>query len=127
MKFYLYLPAFILAIVLFSGAKLCVAQNGDEHQAPDVDGNVWMRTSDQERKAFLFGVGSAVAFEYHIRDKNHEKPSKFVKGWFDALNDMRWSDLSNKITNYYAANPQQLNRLVFEVIWHEIIKPNLNN
>lgn len=95
-----------------------------EHPAPDVDGAVWMKSTDQEKRAFLFGAGSAIALEYHIREKHSEEPSLFVKGWIGAFKDVSWTQLANKIDNYYKNNPDKMHRHVFEVIWHEMIKPN---
>jgi len=124
MKTHRYVLAFLLAALLMSGANASRAQKTMEHPAPDVDGNVWMSSTSQEKSAFLFGAGSAVVLEYHVREKHSEEPSRFVKGWVEALKDMSWSDLASKIDRYYKANPDKMNRHVFEVIWHEIITPN---
>jgi len=114
----------LLAGILFASANVSLAQKATEHPAPDVDGKVWMSSTDQEKKAFLFGAGSAIVLEYHIRDKHSEEPSRFVKGWVDVLKDVSWTELSNKIDAYYKNNPDKIHRHVFEVIWHEIIAPN---
>jgi len=109
------------------GAHVCFAQKAPEHPAPDVDGVVWMKSTDQEKKAFLFGAGSAIALEYHIREKHSEEPSRFVKGWVDVFKDVSWSQLVNKVDMYYKNNPDKMQKHVFEVMWHEMIKPNLKN
>jgi len=121
---YFYQSLFLLAGILFLGSGTGYAQKTMEHPAPDVDGTVWMKSTDQEKKAFLFGASSAIVLEYHIRDKHSEAPSIFVKGWVEALKDMSWAELADKIDAYYRKNPDKMNRHVFEVIWHEIITPN---
>jgi len=110
-----------MATTAFHGVGM--AQGNANHPAPDVDGHVWMSSTEPEKRAFLFGAGSAVVLEYHIRDKHSEEPSRFVKGWVEALKDMSWAELANKLTLYYKSNPDKMNRHVFEVIWHEIIAP----
>ncbi len=120
----------VLSLVLFAGLLLAgvitsFAQTASDHPAPDVDGFVWMKSSDQEKKAFLYGAGSAIALEYHVRDKRAEAPSKLVQGWAVVLKDMSWSELATRIDTFYANNPDRMHFHVFEVIWHEVIAPKL--
>ena len=117
----------LLAAFLCAGPVSGYAQKTTAHPAPDVDGEVWMKSSDLEKKAFLFGAGSALVLEYHVREKRSQEPSKFVVGWVDGLKDISWSDLSNTIDAYYRANPNKMQRDVFDVIWHEIIAPQKKN
>lgn len=118
---------------LLIAALLCAwsapghAQNTTKHAAPDVDGEVWMKSSDLEKKAFLYGAGSALVLEYHVQEKNKQEPSKLVIGWVDGLKDISWSDLSKAIDVYYRANPDKMQRDVFDVIWHEVIVPKRKN
>lgn len=125
MKKFGYLSLLLLAAVLFAGTMACFAQNRLEHPAPDVDGYVWLKSTDAEKKSFLLGAGSAVAMEYHLRAKHKEEPSKYVKGWTEGLKDMSWSELVSKVDSYYDSNPERRNLNVFVVIWHEVIKPRI--
>jgi hypothetical protein len=118
---------FLLAGLLFPGASSCFAQGTTSNPSPDVDGYVWMKSTDPEKKAFLFGAGTAVALEYQMRAKRSEEPSKFIKGWIEAFDNMSWAEMASKLDAYYESNPGKENRLVFEVLWHEMIKPNLKN
>lgn len=125
MRLYL-LPCVLVAVVL-SGFTVCFAQETKSQPAPDVDGIVWMRSTEQEKISFLFGAGSAIVLEYHLREKHSEQPSKFVKAWVDALKDVSWTEMATRIDAYYKNNPNKSDRNVFSVIWHEIIQPNLKN
>jgi len=118
---------FLIVALLCAGAVPGYAQHTTKHAAPDVDGEVWMKSSDLEKKAFLFGAGSALVLEYHLREKAKQEPSKLVVGWVDGLKDISWADLSNSIDAYYRANPSKMQRDVFDVIWHEIIAAKRKN
>lgn len=118
---------FFLISLLLVSSEAGYAQSKMEHPAPDVDGYVWMKSTQQEKRAFLFGASSAIVLEYHVREKHSEQPSRFVKGWVDGLKDMSWAALADKIDAYYRNNPAKMDRQVFEVIWHEIITPNLKD
>ena len=119
--------ALFLVGILFIGITVSYSKSTSDHPAPDVDGKVWMSSTEQEKRAFLFGAGSAVVLEYHLRDKHSEEPSRFVKGWVDGLKDMSWSELANRLDSYYKNNPDKMDRHVFAVIWQEIIKPALKS
>lgn len=115
---------FLIAVFLCAGAGSGLAQTQAAHPAPDVDGEVWMKSSDLEKKAFLYGAGSAFVLEYHLREKHRQDPSKLVVGWVDGLKNLSWSDLGNRVDDYYKRNPDKMQRHVFDVIWHEVIAPN---
>jgi hypothetical protein len=125
MKRFSYFAAFLLAGAILACTNVGFAQQKTAHPAPDVDGKVWNDSNSQEKIAFLYGAGSAIVLEYHIRDKRSEEPSRYVKGWVEALKDMSWKTLADKIDAYYKSNPDKESRPVFDVIWHEIIAPNL--
>lgn len=125
MKRFGHVSIFLLLGLLLAGVISGFAQAPVEHPAPDVDGYVWMKSTDAEKKAFLYGAGSAIALEYHLRVKHGEEPSKLVKGWADGLKDMSWSELASRVDDFYANNSSRMNFHVFEVIWHEVIKPKM--
>jgi len=124
-RFYLS-SCFLVAIALASVA-VSSAQEIKSHPSPDVDGVVWMRSTGQEKIAFLFGAGSAIVLEYHLREKHSEQPSKFVKSWVEALRDVSWTEMVTQIDAYYKSNPDKSDKNVFSVIWHEIVLPKSKN
>ncbi len=127
MKILRYLSVILLTGLLFTGSSSCFAQGTTANPSPDVDGFVWMKSTDAEKKAFLFGAGTAIALEYQMRAKRAEEPSKFIKGWIEAFDNMSWAEMASKLDAFYESNPDKESRLVFDVLWHEMIKPNLKN
>ena len=127
MKRFGYLMIVLLVGILFAGTIACYAQRPTNTSSPDLDGYVWQKSSDQEKKAFLYGAGSAIALEYHVRAKRMEEPSRFVKGWVETFKDTSWSELATKVDEYYMKNPEKRSTHVFNVIWHELIAPRLQN
>ena len=55
------------------------------------------------------------------------EPTKFIQGWVEVLKGMSWKDLAGKIDAYYMKNPDKTNRNIFDVMWLEIIKPNMKD
>jgi len=122
-----FLPLLIVTCLFFTSSISAFALGEMGNTTKDVDGYVWMNSSDQEKKSFLFGAGSAVVLEYQLRIKKSETPSMFIEGWIKVLQDTSWTSLADNIDRYYTTNPDKMNRHVFDVIWHEMIKPNLKN
>lgn len=121
---------YLLPMALLVGVLLLAAHQGwsqDKAASPDLDGTIWLKSSSLEKRAFLYGAGSAFVLEYSIRTKHNEQPSKFVQGWVDVLKDKTWAELEKSLDTYYANNPDKLSEHVFSVMWNTMIKPNLKN
>lgn len=114
--------AVAVGLVLVASGGLWASQP----DVPEVTGTVWMKSTQQEKLAFLVGAGSAVAIENHVDSKNGA-PSKFVKGWIDAFGDETWSEVATRVDKYYSAHPDMNERLVMDVLWKELIMPDLKS
>ena len=99
-------------------------------------GTVWQKTAEAEKLSFLFGVESAITVEFFVNSKVVEKAAKegkrpvytlspFEKGWMKALKGVSRTEVVKMVDQWYAANPQRLDRPVMSVIWYEIIEPRL--
>lgn len=118
----------VFAMLLFAGVLLLATKPGwaqEKVAPPDVDGTIWMKSTSDEKRAFLYGAGSAFVLEYFIRTKHGEKPSCFVEGWVDVFKDKSWGDLEKALDDYYTKNPDKLHEHVFHVIWYQMLKPNM--
>jgi hypothetical protein len=96
-----------------------------EPDMPEITGSVWMKSSHQEKLAFLVGASSVVAIEHHIDLKKADDPSKFTEGWVMAFKDKKWTEIVDKIDAYFAANPDKGDKLVMDVVWNELILPTM--
>ncbi|QLA15400.1 hypothetical protein [Desulfolutivibrio sulfoxidireducens] len=108
------------AVTLGTGTLWAVQEN-----VPEITGEVWIKSSQPEKLAFLVGAGSVVAIEHHIDLKEADDPSRFTQGWVEAFKDKKWAEIAKQIDDYFAANPDKTDRLVVEVIWRELIAPNM--
>lgn len=120
----------LLFMALLAGILVLAANRGwaqDKMAPSDVDGVVWMRSSSDEKRAFLYGAGSAIVLEYYIRTKHGEQPSQFVQGWVTVFENRTWGELEKTLDEYYASNPDRMQEHVFHVIWNQMIKPNLKS
>lgn len=99
-------------------------------------GELWQKSAETEKLAFLFGVETAIAVENFVNAKVTEKSAKagrkpvytlspFEKSWMEAFREVPRAEIAKQVDAWYAAHPDQLERPVMAVIWYEIIVPRL--
>lgn len=100
-------------------------------------GEYWMKSSPENKEAYLFGIDSALTvevminrqqFDKSVMDRKKKQPalSPFVSGWMKAFKDMSRKQIVAAVDKWYQDNPDQLNRPVMGVIWYEVIEPRLD-
>jgi len=108
-----------------------------EHNNPvaRLNGKVWKQSSLESKKAFLLGVECSVILEHFIDAQRREQAetakerllpsslSPFQKGWAQVFSGVSSEEIASRIDAWYAANPDKLDRPVFDVIWRELLVP----
>lgn len=119
--------AMVLALPL--GAQAADTQNQSVDEV--LTGKQWIKASNNEKLAFLYGVTSAFEVEEHFATKNQRGKvvqSKFAKDWLKASRQVKESDLDTilkKIEDWYKANSDKMDTPVLFVVWKECIQPSL--
>lgn len=123
------------------------AEETDVTKMPILTGEIWMKSSAEEKRAFIFGIDTAIAVEYTVdarfkeRFKNSHKDgekagdntrkrrptflSRFERGWMKALKDMPRKELIATVDAWYTQHENSLDRPVMGLIWEEIVEPRL--
>ncbi len=89
----------------------------------DLTGTEWLKSSQGEKLAFLYGVSSVVAIEQLIADRQGTAPSPFVRAWGKAFNNISWPALQHLVDDWYTTHPDDKERPVFDVLWWEYMLP----
>ena len=111
----------ICAAVLVCG--LALPAFAAKSTAPDLTGQHWQQSTQNEKLAFLYGASNIIAIEQLIAEKQGTKPSPFVEAWVKAFGNSNWSEIQQKLDAWYAAHPDKANREVFDVLWFEFMAP----
>lgn len=99
-------------------------------------GKYWVESNPDNQKAYLFGIDSAIAVEAFIHDQQASKAKKgskkhvytlspFEKGWMEAFKNVSRDQIIEEVNKWYKEHPQDLDRPVLAVIWHELVVPRL--
>ena len=127
----------VLALCLWAvSAEAQDLKTGNTNPVDILTGELWQKSSPEEKRAFIFGVDTTVTVEYYVNDTIQDKAKKkgskakhtlspFERGWMKALHEMPRKDLIAAIDAWYEAHPDRIERPVMGVIWFEIITPRL--
>ena len=93
---------------------------------PLVDGTLWVKSSEDVKKAYLVGLANMVQLEvaYNANDPLPEKNS-FSPRLAKGLKGQTLTTVQEALDKWYAANPDKLQRPVIETIWFELALPGL--
>jgi len=102
-------------------------------EVPLVDGTHWVGSSPEAKKAFLIGMANIVQVEtaYQTENAPHANKSfspQVTKGSPQVTKGMHGQTLASvqeALDQWYAANPDKLQRPVVETIWFEMVLPGL--
>jgi hypothetical protein len=107
-------------------ALALVAVGARAQEIPLVTGEHWVKSSDDQKKAYLIGIANVAQVEsaYHAGNPPSDAQSvvpRLVKG----LKGQTLDGVREALNRWYAANPDKLQRPVVETLWFELVVPGL--
>lgn len=135
-KFLSSLALLTLLACPFQAGAADTGRNPAGNPVDQFTGKYWLESTPENQRAYLFGIESAIAVEKFIQDLQAEKKLKsaqkqfytlspFEKGWMRAFKDVSRERIAEEVTKWYKENPDQADRPVLSVIWHQLISPRL--
>ncbi len=109
---------------------LYTAAWGGEKDDPDlviVTGIHWTTASEDEKVAYLFGIGNMLEIEQAMQGKNpssHIRNNSIVPVMIQGLSGQSITKLRKMLDQWYENKPDQLKRSVIEVLYTEFALPN---
>lgn len=132
------LAGWMLALSLILAAQSAMATDDVRNPVDQLTGAIWMDSSADLKEAFLYGVECVITIEQAVASQLGEHAKKggknkgqtytlspFEKGWMTAFEGVSRGKIATDVDAWYSAHPEQLNRPVFAVLWHELIVPKM--
>ena len=92
-----------------------------------VTGEHWVKSSDEQKKAYLIGVANVLQIEQAYQASSPPTDAQsLVPRWAKGLKGQTLDSVRERLNRWYAAHPDQLKRPVLETIWFEIVVPGLS-
>ena len=93
-------------------------------EVPIITGEHWTKSSEQLKKAYLLGVANVLQIESAYQGSNPPSDAQsLVPTVAKGLRGQTLDTVRDTLDRWYAANPDKLNRPVFETLWYEIVVP----
>ncbi len=126
----------MVALLLLCSTGAAIAQ---ENPLKQLTGAVWMSSTEESKKALIYGVECAVSMEYSVAEHMAQKDGKasdkdsvvnslslFAKNWIRAFEHTNRSEIVNELDAWFASHSDAQDEYVFRVLWKEIMQPKLD-
>ncbi len=106
----------------------------DSLQAQDYDdlglvtGVEWVASTQAEKASYIIGVSNMMSVEYAWQEHLNDPPTweqTLVQDMWDALEHVTLNGAIAVVDQFYANNKDQKDLAVLNVIWVELVEPNL--
>lgn len=97
---------------------------GPAHGAQSViDGELWLKSTEGERRAFLIGVTAMLGMETAYAEKHGAAPPPLAAMTARALEKLTLDQISSRITRWYHIHADRRDTPVIAVLWLDIVEP----
>jgi hypothetical protein len=106
---------------------LAQASSADENAVPFVDGKMWGETAPVLKRAYLVGISNMLGAEYlYQKEKGFPSDKKSsIRRVYEGIDEMSLDECIQRIDAWYEKNPDRKQESVMEVIWLDMVAPNL--
>ena len=111
----------VLALVLAAALPALA----EDYEIPIVTGEHWIKSTPQERKAFLLGASTIIELEQEVQGAT-PPPKTTIDTWCKGLSHFTIDQMVTAIDKWYAEHADKQARPVVEVMWYELAKPNVD-
>ena len=118
----------ITRTLLIAAIALLAAGSAASDDVPFVDGEIWKATASPLKRAYLIGIANFLSAEYAFQQKNGFPPSSqsSIQSAYEGIDDITLNQSIERIDAWYVKNPSKQDTTVLEVIWLDMVEPNLD-
>lgn len=115
------------ALVLAACVTLATASSiARAEEVPMITGEQWMQSSEQLKKVYLIGIANAYQVEAAFHgSKTPSDEQSLIPRFGRGLKGHTLDSVREGLNQWYAANPDRVQRPVLETIWFEMVVPGL--
>jgi hypothetical protein len=113
---------YLIAATVMSALLLGGVGFAADDEAKVVDGNMWLASTQPEKRAYVVGVVDTLVVQRAIREKNGQEGSEWVTLLTDKLDAITVDGAIAGIDGWYEANPSRRDAPVLGVVWLSLVK-----
>ena len=94
---------------------------------PFVDGKSWKKSAPILKRSYLVGVSNLMSAEYAYQQTFGPPPDNqtTIQRLFEEIDEVTLDEAIDRIDKWYEGHPDQMDTTVLEVIWLDMVRPNL--
>jgi hypothetical protein len=116
----------IVLICVLSAAWSNGVSAEEKIKAPLLRGKTWTMMSQDQKSAYIWGVGDVVDLEQELMEIYPElKRENFATKAVEGIGDVTINEIVSIVDSFYEENPDKVNLSVIRVVWDTMIKPNI--
>lgn len=94
---------------------------------PMVDGKLWKDTAPLLKRTYLVGFANLMTAEYLVQQEFGPPPDRqtAIQRLYEEIDEVTLDEAVDRIDAWYEGNPGKLDTTVVEVIWLDMVRPNL--
>jgi len=121
-----YMKEWRAAMFVACMALMAVCGVARAQEVPVVTGEHWTKSSEEVKKAYLIGIANLLQVENAYFGANPPSDAQsFVPRMARGLKGATLDSVRTGLNDWYAKNPDKLQRPVLEVVWFEMVVPGL--
>jgi hypothetical protein len=112
---------------LLAAALLAWSVPAGAEDVPFVDGTKWKKSAPILKRSYLIGVSNLMSAEYAYQQTFGPPPDRqtTIQRLFEEIDEVTLDEAIECIDKWYEDHPDQLDMTVLEVIWLDMVRPNL--
>ena len=95
---------------------------------PLVDGNIWAKSSHVEKTSYIVGISNFISLEYAYQSKAKTPPTRdqsSVPDFFNKTDNVTLDEAIGTVDQWFKSHPDEMDKPVLDVIWTQLVEPNL--
>ncbi|CAB1057231.1 hypothetical protein D1BOALGB6SA_1970 [Olavius sp. associated proteobacterium Delta 1] len=119
-------PVSVFLFCLLLGVWSNDAIAAEEIKAPLLTGLTWVKMSQDQKAAYIWGAGDIIDLEQEIMEIYPElKRESFVTKAVEGIGDVQINDIVSNVDTFFKEHPDKANLSVIRILWDTMIKPNI--
>jgi hypothetical protein len=112
---------------LLAGVFLVWSVPAGAEDVPFVDGKSWKKSAPVLKRSYLIGFSNLMNAEYAYQKEFGPPPDMqtAIQRLYEEIDEVTLDEAIGRIDKWYKDHPDQLDTTVIEVIWLDMVRPNL--
>ncbi len=111
-----------VCIALFFSSAVIATSTSVSADGQYVTGKEWTESKTSEKLSYLMGISNLMSADYMLQKKSGRAGGSAIPELYRETANVSINQAMDMIDAWYAANPEEMNETVLDVIWETIVE-----